>query len=128
LLNYGHTLGHALEIASGHAVTHGEAVGIGLVYAAELAARLGRIGHDRVAEHRGVVGGLYDLPMALPQGTSPDRLLELMSRDKKALAGLTFVLDGARGLEVVAGVDRAVAAAALQSVAGYGAGHDHDSG
>ena len=43
LLNYGHTLAHALEIAAEHRVTHGEAVGIGLVYAAELAAELGRI-------------------------------------------------------------------------------------
>ena len=43
LLNYGHTLAHALEIATGHELTHGEAVGIGLVYAAELARILGRI-------------------------------------------------------------------------------------
>ena len=43
VLNYGHTLAHALEMATAHTVTHGEAVGIGLVYAAELAAALGRI-------------------------------------------------------------------------------------
>ena len=48
LLNYGHTLAHALEIATDHDLTHGEAVGIGLVYAAELAHDLGRIDADRV--------------------------------------------------------------------------------
>lgn len=125
LLNYGHTLGHALEIATHHAVTHGEAVGIGLVYAAELAARLGRIGPERVAEHRGIVGGVYGLPTALPAGVDGRRLVELMGRDKKALAGLTFVLDGPRGVEVVAGVDGATVADALGAVGavgGYGAG------
>ena len=52
LLNYGHTLAHALEIATGHDLTHGEAVGVGLVFAAELAAGLGRIDRARVDEHR----------------------------------------------------------------------------
>ena len=54
VLNYGHTLAHALETSTGHAVTHGEAVGIGLVYAAELAAALGRVDAERVATHRAV--------------------------------------------------------------------------
>ena len=43
VLNYGHTLGHALEIAGGHALRHGEAVAIGLVFAANLAAVLERV-------------------------------------------------------------------------------------
>ena len=106
MLNYGHTLAHALEIATGHAVTHGEAVGIGLVYAAELAAALGRIDADRVAAHRAVVGGTYGLPTTIPAGVDDEQLLALMGRDKKARDGLTFVLDGPRGVEVVAPVDR----------------------
>ena len=72
LLNYGHTLAHALEIATGHDLTHGEAVGIGLVYAAELARSLGRIDDDRVAEHRAVVGGTYGLPTTIPPGVDVD--------------------------------------------------------
>ncbi len=48
LLNYGHTLAHALETATDHELAHGEAVAIGLVYAAELAHELGRIDADRV--------------------------------------------------------------------------------
>ena len=47
-LNYGHTLGHALETAGRYDLRHGEAVAIGLVYAAELAHRLGRIDASRV--------------------------------------------------------------------------------
>jgi 5-deoxy-5-amino-3-dehydroquinate synthase len=124
LLNYGHTLAHAIEIATDHTVTHGEAVGIGLVYAAELALVLGRIDADRVADHRRIVGGLYDLPTSLPPGVDPEGLVALMGRDKKALTGLTFVLDGPAGIEVVAGVDRDAAFAALPAVAGYGADRD----
>ena len=103
-LNYGHTLGHALEIAGRFDLRHGEAVAIGLIYAAELAQRLGRIDADRVAEHRRVVGA-YDLPAALPAGVDPEQLIELFGRDKKALDGVTFVLDGPRGVEPVSGVD-----------------------
>jgi 5-deoxy-5-amino-3-dehydroquinate synthase len=116
LLNYGHTLAHALEIATAHDLTHGEAVGIGLVYAAELAAALGRIEPRRVADHRDVVGRTYALPTRIPAGTDDDQLLALMGRDKKARDGLTFVLDGPRGVEVVAGVDAATARAALAAV------------
>jgi 5-deoxy-5-amino-3-dehydroquinate synthase len=104
LLNYGHTLAHALEIATDHELTHGEAVGIGLVYAAELARRLGRIDGARVADHRRVVGEEYGLATTMPAGLDPDQLVTLMGRDKKALDGLTFVLDGPRGVEVVARV------------------------
>jgi 5-deoxy-5-amino-3-dehydroquinate synthase len=103
VLNYGHTLAHALEMTTDHGLRHGEAVGIGLVYAAELAGELGRIDQARIDEHRQVVAG-YGLDTTLPARSDPDRLIELMGRDKKALDGLTFVLDGPRGVEVVAGV------------------------
>jgi 5-deoxy-5-amino-3-dehydroquinate synthase len=105
-LNYGHTLGHALEIAGGFDLRHGEAVAVGLIYAAELARVLGRIGDDRVAEHRRVVAA-YDLPGDLPAGVDVDELVTLFSRDKKALEGVTFVLDGPEGVEPVSGVARA---------------------
>ncbi len=114
ILNYGHTLAHALETAGGYGLRHGEAVAVGLLYAAEVARRLGRIDEDRVAEHRRIVGGL-DLPMAAPIG-DPDEVLALFARDKKAVAGLTMVLDGPAGVEVVADVDAAVLRAALDVV------------
>ncbi len=115
ILNYGHTLAHALETSGGYDLRHGEAVAIGLVYAAHLAARLGRIDEGRVAEHRKVVAG-YDLPISLPPGADEAELLALMGRDKKALDGLTFALDGPNGVEVVAGVDPAIAKQALEDV------------
>jgi len=112
VLNYGHTLAHALEIDGDHDLRHGEAVAVGLVYAAELAMELGRIGQARVDDHRRVLDA-YGLAPALPNGSDPDRLVALMARDKKAIDGLTFVLDGPHGVELVAGVPRAPVEAAL---------------
>ena len=130
VLNYGHTLAHALEAAglagepgdfeaAGNAeaaglaggagdagpplLRHGEAVAIGLVFAARLARRLGRIDDRRVDRHESLVAS-YGLPGRLPRGADPARLVELMGRDKKARRDLTFVLDGPRGVEPVRGV------------------------
>ena len=114
-LNYGHTLGHALETAGRYDLRHGEAVAIGLVYAAELAQRLGRIDAARVEAHRDVVQA-YGLHVALPEGSDPVELVALMHRDKKALNGLTFVLDGPDGPEVVPGVPETDALDALEAV------------
>ncbi|MGH9121639.1 MAG: 3-dehydroquinate synthase family protein, partial [Acidimicrobiales bacterium] len=120
LLNYGHTLAHALETSGRYELRHGEAVAVGLVFAAHVAARLGRIGPPRVAEHEGLVAG-YGLPARLPEGADPEDLLEVMARDKKRLrsgdAHLTMVLDGPGGLEVVEDVPRPEARAALDEVA-----------
>ena len=115
ILNYGHTLGHALETAGHYDLRHGEAVAIGLIYAAELAHRMGRIDADRVAEHRRVVAG-YDLPMALPPGSDPHQLVALFARDKKAIGGLTFVLDGPRGVEPVRIDDHALLLATFDAL------------
>ena len=117
LLNYGHTLAHALEIATDYALAHGEAVAIGLIYAATLACQLRRIDQARVDQHYDVVGGLYELDTALPDGVDRRELIESMGRDKKALGGgLTFVLDGANGVEVVTGVSPEAAAEALDTM------------
>ena len=108
VLNYGHTLAHALEGAAlrDHRdwdLRHGEAVAIGLIFAALLAQRLGRIDESRVAEHRAVVGG-FDLPTDLPPDADAAELVSFMGRDKKAQQDLTFVLDGPKGFEAVRGV------------------------
>lgn len=109
LLNYGHTLAHALETAGSYGISHGEAVAVGLVFAARLAARLGRIDPERVDLHEKLVAG-YGLPLRIPAGVDPAGLVELMRRDKKSDgSGLAFVLDGPKGLEVCRGVpDRLV--------------------
>jgi 5-deoxy-5-amino-3-dehydroquinate synthase len=108
LLNYGHTLGHALEGAARadhHAwdLRHGEAVAIGLLFAALLARRLGRIDEARVGEHRRVIDS-FDLPTDLPPDADAEELLSFMGRDKKAQHDLSFVLDGPNGVELVRGV------------------------
>jgi 5-deoxy-5-amino-3-dehydroquinate synthase len=117
ILNYGHTLGHALEGVGlkDHPewdLRHGEAVAIGVVFAALLAQRLGRIDEKKVLEHRAVIGA-YDLPSGLPEGAVAAQLVTFMGRDKKAQQNLTFVLDGPEGVEVVRGVDPADVLATL---------------
>ncbi|MDE0268270.1 MAG: 3-dehydroquinate synthase [Acidimicrobiaceae bacterium] len=118
VLNYGHTLGHAIETAAHYDLRHGEAVAIGLIYAAEVAFRLGRISRKRVEEHREVVAS-YNLPMKLPAEHAKhgdNELLALMRRDKKATKGLTFVLDSSEGVTPVMGVPESILRDALAAI------------
>ena len=115
VLNYGHTLAHALEADGGYDLRHGEAVAVGLIYAAELAHRTGRIDAPRVAEHRRVVGG-YGLPVCLPTGADADALVRLFSRDKKAVDGVTFMLDGPDGIQPVTGLDPVLLREILEAI------------
>ena len=85
ILNYGHTLAHALETVGRYDLRHGEAVAIGLVFAAELANVVGRIDEDRVREHRRVVG-TYDLPSTLPSGVDRDELITLFGATRRRSA------------------------------------------
>ena len=103
-VDFSYAPSHALETAETYDLRHGEAVAMGLVFAARLARRLGRIDDAEVAEHERVVAS-YDLAIEPPPGTDPSRLVEIMRRDKKAIGeGLTFVLDGPFGLEQVRGI------------------------
>ena len=115
VLNYGHTLGHAIESTGHYDLRHGEAVAIGLIYAAELGRALERIDSDRVAEHRKIVDG-YGLPGSLPEGAQTDDLMAAMARDKKAVDGLTFALDGPTGIEGVASIDPGLVRDTLEAV------------
>jgi len=81
-LNYGHTLGHAIEIHSKYQLRHGEAVSIGLVYAAELASARGLISADELALHRSILSA-YDLPITFDR-QSWQKLAPLLALDKKA--------------------------------------------
>jgi len=114
-LNYGHTLAHALEIASGHALLHGEAVAIGLVFAAQLAGTLERIDQHVVAHHEYLVAGL-GLPTQAPPGLRAEDLVPIMARDKKSGGGLTFVLAGPSGIERVDDPDPAAVRKALAAI------------
>lgn len=117
LLNYGHTFGHAIETVTGHRFAHGEAVAIGMICAAHLARLLGRIDDARVDAHYRILD-TYGLQSKLPSDLDHDALLVAMSRDKKATAGLVFILDGRNGLETVSGVDPAVVLESLASASG----------
>ena len=114
-LNYGHTLAHALETVGNHQLAHGEAVAIGLIFAARLARALGRIDDARVDYHELVVGQTYSLQTRMPTGLDIDQLMAAMARDKKALNGLTFILDSPQGLEIVAGISAEVVRSELAS-------------
>jgi 5-deoxy-5-amino-3-dehydroquinate synthase len=104
LLNYGHTLAHALETsqagAGDAALRHGEAVAVGLAFAARLAERLGRIEAGRVREHDAVLE-VFGLRGDLPPGSGASDLVEIMRSDKKAHHSLAFVLDGPSGFELL---------------------------
>ena len=104
LLNYGHTLAHALEAqklsGSPLDVLHGEAVAIGIAFAVRLALRLGRVGTETVVAHDDVLAH-WGLPTMLPGPLRATDLLAAMAKDKKAHHNLTFVLPGADGFSVV---------------------------
>lgn len=117
LLNYGHTFGHAIETVTGHHFAHGEAVALGMICAAHLARLTGRIDDQRVDTHYRVLDA-YGLQSRLPANLDHDALLVAMGRDKKATAGLVFILDGHNGLESVPGVDPARVLESLALAAG----------
>ena len=81
-LNYGHTLGHAIEIFSKYKLRHGEAVSIGLVYAAELALARGLISKEEVELHRSILSG-YGLPITYDR-QAWQKIAPLLALDKKA--------------------------------------------
>jgi 3-dehydroquinate synthase len=94
ILNYGHTLGHAIERVEGYRFRHGDAVAIGMVYAAELARLAGRLDDQTCAVHREVLAGV-GLPTAYRRDAWPS-LREAMGVDKKARGSRLrlVVLDG----------------------------------
>jgi 3-dehydroquinate synthase len=94
ILNYGHTLGHAIERVEGYRFRHGEAVAIGMVYVAELARLAGRLDEQTCALHRRVLASV-GLPTGYASGVWPS-LREAMSVDKKARGARLrlVVLDG----------------------------------
>jgi 3-dehydroquinate synthase len=116
ILNYGHTLAHAIERRERYQWRHGAAVSVGLVFAAELGRLTGRLDDATADRHRAILTSLglpvhYDAD-ALPQ------LVEFMSGDKKTRAGILrfVVLDGLGKPGRLEGPDPSLLAAAYAEV------------
>ncbi len=120
ILNYGHTLGHAIEAVTGYsAVLHGEAVAMGMVAVAEMGCAMGLIDEAVVMRHRTLLQR-FGLPTQSPGGLERSALLEAMSRDKKVVGGRqTWVLLESVGAPVVRNdVPAEVVAEAIDLVVG----------
>ncbi|GAB3803931.1 3-dehydroquinate synthase [Micromonospora zhanjiangensis] len=118
VLNYGHTLAHAIERAEGYRWRHGHAVAVGLVYAAELSRLAGRLDEPTARRHRTVLD-LLGLPTGYRADAWPD-LLATMRVDKKTRgARLRFVvLAGTGRPEILDGPDDELLRAAYRAVGG----------
>ncbi|CAN5259800.1 3-dehydroquinate synthase [soil metagenome] len=116
ILNYGHTLGHAVEYAERFQWRHGAAVAIGMVYAAELARLTGRLSDDVVDRHRNILTSLQ-LPVGYPAGRWAT-LLSVMKRDKKARGSMLrfIVLDDVAKPTTLTGPDESLLFAAYQEI------------
>lgn len=117
MLNYGHTLGHAIELAERYQYRHGAAVAVGMVFAAELARSVGRLDDATVDRHRSILEGI-----GLPTSYVGDRwatLLDGIRRDKKNRGEqLRFVILEDQGKPVIYDVpDESLLFAAYQEIA-----------
>ena len=120
ILNYGHTLAHAIERRERYRWRHGAAVSVGLVFAAELARLAGRLDTATVQRHRDVLTAL-GLPVSYDADALPE-LLGYMAGDKKTRSGVLrfVVLDGLAKPGRLEGPDPALLAAAYADVARSG--------
>jgi 3-dehydroquinate synthase len=116
ILNYGHTLGHAVEFAERFQWRHGAAVAIGMMFAAELARLSGRLSDEVVDRHRRILESLQ-LPTTYPAGRW-NTLFSVMKRDKKTRGDLLrfIVLDDIGRPTVLAGPDQSLLFAAYQEI------------
>ncbi|MBX3194198.1 MAG: 3-dehydroquinate synthase [Microbacteriaceae bacterium] len=116
ILNYGHTLGHAIEHAERYRWRHGAAISIGMVFAAELSRLTRSLDDAAVERHRSILESL-SLPTSYPAGRWPT-LLATMKRDKKARGDLMrfIVLDDIARPTVLSGPDESLLFAAYQEL------------
>ncbi|REJ05466.1 3-dehydroquinate synthase [Microbacterium bovistercoris] len=116
ILNYGHTLGHAIEHAERYQWRHGAAISVGMMYAAELSRLAGRLSDEAVDRHRSILETL-GLPTTYRAGAW-SQLLATMQRDKKARGGMLrfIVLDDIAKPTVLQAPDESLMFAAYQEV------------
>ncbi len=116
ILNYGHTLGHAIEHAERYRWRHGAAISVGMVFAAELSRLAGRLPDAAAQRHRDILTSL-GLPTTYRAGAWP-QLLATMQRDKKTRGGMLrfIVLDDIARPTVLQAPDESLLFAAYQEV------------
>lgn len=116
ILNYGHTLGHAIEHAERYQWRHGAAISVGMMFAAELSRLAGRLPDAAVERHRRILE-MLGLPTRYRSGAWP-QLLSTMHRDKKSRAGMLrfIVLDDIGKPAVLQAPDESLLFAAYQEV------------
>jgi shikimate kinase/3-dehydroquinate synthase len=113
-LNLGHTFAHAIEAASSYRISHGDAVAVGLVAAARLGAARG-ISDVRLPGRLEALLARFGLTTSLPGDVPATVVVDAMAADKKRRGGeLVFVVPVYGGVEIVPGVDRAEAIAAVE--------------
>jgi 3-dehydroquinate synthase len=115
ILNFGHTFGHAIEAGMGYGEwLHGEAVGCGMVLAADLSVRVGLLSPADADRLKKIVAALH-LP-TVPPKLGVDRYMELMSVDKKAEGGeVRYILLDGIGRAKIQAVDDALVIQTLQA-------------
>ncbi|MFH1216587.1 MAG: 3-dehydroquinate synthase [Pseudomonadota bacterium] len=89
ILNYGHTLGHAVEAASDFTIAHGMAVAMGMVAANKLAVGKALLSREDAAEIRSLIEG-FKLPVAIPDHLDKGLMKSFLKTDKKAVSGRPF--------------------------------------
>ena len=101
-MNYGHTIAHAVESLTGYSVVnHGEAVGIGMVAAGEIAAKLGMWKAEEV-QRQNVLIEKAGLPIKLPAGLDIEEIIKSLQLDKKVKAGkVRFILPTQIGAVII---------------------------
>ena len=108
ILNFGHTIGHAIETATGYKTfLHGEAIGIGMCAAAGLAVRMGIFQKSEAKLIKDLVR-MYQLPAKIPEDINVSEIISAMEIDKKVKAGkLRFILPESIGIvKIMEDVDR----------------------
>jgi 3-dehydroquinate synthetase len=96
-LNFGHTVGHGVELASGFKLRHGEAVAIGMVVEARMSERIG-LAEAGLADEIAAVLKIVGLPTEIPPDLDRNKIINAMTRDKKKAGGVVkFALPAAIG-------------------------------
>ena len=117
ILNYGHTVGHAVEKLSNYTLPHGLAVSIGMAAAARLAVNMNCCSSELEIRQNKLLTAL-NLPVRLPEGSDPAAIVRAMKSDKKNSSGkINMILPRSIGCaEIFKGIDEKILQAALKEL------------